>query len=462
MCSKWALNMLLVNLVEFVSESSRGLFLPSIYLLILSVGGDIKFMGVLTATYSAGRLVSGVSLGWLSMRYSYRVVYFIAISVAVVGNILYIMAPSSADPKSLLFISRTLVGFGAGNRSVCRANVATLTTKEDRLQYIAYLSCVIYLGYALTPGFGELFQSFNFEIMGYTIDKFTAPAFVLLTWQIVILFIIVVVMDDNIDFNDKPGFTVSHKNSIESNTSIISETASDVSENEIAPAIKDNMNSTAFSPGAVLVQAGLILFIWLNFLGRGATAILETISPSMFIHSVKKTQDDPIAVQDCSEFFLCLGIAGVVTFVALEKCQHICSDLNLLVCGFIVCGLGLCVMAYDADNIGIVQLTIGEGLVWSIGAPITNAVTIAAFSKMLGNIRQGNYMGLIGAWGSAGRIVFPLLCGYVSHSFALGATGCLCFLAAGAVIMYDTRVQQSLHSITSVSSETTALLSNRV
>jgi ceroid-lipofuscinosis MFS transporter 7 len=452
--------MILVNLVEFVSESSRGLFLPSIYLFTLSLGGDMEFMGVLTATYSAGRLVSGVFLGWLSMRQSYRFVYFVAIGIAVVGNILYIMAPYSDDPRTLLFLSRTLVGFGAGNRSVCRANVATLTTKDDRLQYIAYLSGVVYLGYALTPGLGKLFQNWDFYVLGYEINKFTAPAFLLLIWEIIVLFVIAVGMDDNVDFMNKPGYKMSHKNSVESNTSIVSETASDASENEPAPTSK--VNNTAFSPGAVLVQAGLVLFICLNFVGRGAAAILETISPSMFIQSIHKTQEDPTAVKLCSEFFLYLGIVGVVMFVALDKFRHVCSDLKLLVGGFMICGLGLCIMAYSPLNIGLVQLSIGEGLVWSIGSPIINAVTIAAFSKMLGNnARQGNAMGLIGASGSAGRIVLPLLCGYLSHSFALGATGCLCFLASWAVVMYDKRVQQSLYNAMPVSSETTALLNNK-
>ena len=69
---QWRANMVLVNAVEFVSESSRGLTLPTLYLYVKSLGGDVRHLSVLIAIFSVGRLVASPLFGWISQHVSFR------------------------------------------------------------------------------------------------------------------------------------------------------------------------------------------------------------------------------------------------------------------------------------------------------------------------------------------------------------------------------------------------------
>ena len=66
------------------------------------------------------------------------------------GDMAYFRSRGLAFP--VLAVARFLCGFGAGNRSVCRANVARLTLMEQRLQFLTVLQATVYFGYAVTPG----------------------------------------------------------------------------------------------------------------------------------------------------------------------------------------------------------------------------------------------------------------------------------------------------------------------
>ncbi|KAL0591819.1 hypothetical protein ABG067_000962 [Albugo candida] len=153
----WYMQMFLINLVEFSAESSRGIVLPTLFLYGKSLGGSIAFMGILTSVFSVGRLISSTVFGWMCDRWTFKAVYIISSVICLFGNVLYLLADEHVvNSKYLLAISRFIVGFGAGNRSVCRANVAAITTVSQRLKYLTILATVVFLGYALTPGFGSL------------------------------------------------------------------------------------------------------------------------------------------------------------------------------------------------------------------------------------------------------------------------------------------------------------------
>jgi len=52
----------------------------------------------------------------------------------------------------------------------------------------------------------------------------------------------------------------------------------------------------------------------------------------------------------------------------------------------------------DTADIALPRFVFGYALVWSIGSPITGALTIVTFSKILGSKPQGSYMGYIGTY----------------------------------------------------------------
>ncbi|KAI9998875.1 hypothetical protein PInf_003535 [Phytophthora infestans] len=165
--SQWYINMFMINFVEFAAESSRGVVLATLFLYTKSLGGDLAFMGMLTSLFSVGRLISSTVFGWMCDHYSFRSVYLVSSGICLMGNVIYLIADQHVTGSlTALAASRFIVGFGAGNRSVCRADVASITTINQRLTYLTMLATVVFLGYALTPGLGSLVANTDTYVLG--------------------------------------------------------------------------------------------------------------------------------------------------------------------------------------------------------------------------------------------------------------------------------------------------------
>ncbi|KAG7387068.1 hypothetical protein PHYPSEUDO_014722 [Phytophthora pseudosyringae] len=77
-----------------------------------------------------------------------------------------------------LAASRFIVGFGAGNCSVCRADVSSIMTINQRLTYVTMLATVVIFGYALTPGLGSLVANTDTYLLGILFNKLTLPGLI--------------------------------------------------------------------------------------------------------------------------------------------------------------------------------------------------------------------------------------------------------------------------------------------
>ena len=85
---QWRLNVAIVNAIEFVSESARGLVMPSLYLYCLRLGGDLDFMIYITVTFSIGRMLSGLLFGYLMDHSCKKNAYVLSLILASVGQVL--------------------------------------------------------------------------------------------------------------------------------------------------------------------------------------------------------------------------------------------------------------------------------------------------------------------------------------------------------------------------------------
>lgn len=346
----------------------------------------MMFMGLLTSVFSVGRLLSSVYLGWLCDRCSFKTVYLLSTIICLVGNILYIVPSANiAGSKHILAVSRFLVGFGAGNRSVCRANVAAVTTVKQRLKYITILSAVVFLGYALTPGLGSLTSDADFHILGAHINHFTAPGLILIAINCITLLGLLLVFDETSGKGDAPSDSPSLSTTVDT----------DPEDESVVP--------------MSLVKLGLWIFIWLNFTARGVLSVFETINVPLFFEATGEDPTSREAVLHSSNYQFCLGIAGLLTYACITTCRKHVSDVLWLVIGFSCMGLGNIILSILPSEISYFRLTFSEILVWSIGCPITAAVIVAAFSKIIGGKPQGMYMGILGAAGSISRVVLPML-----------------------------------------------------
>ena len=112
-------------MIEIASEASRGLTLPTMYLYVRELGGDLGTLASLVSTFSLGRMIASPLFGAMAEKHTYALGFVMSISISIAGNILWCACSNHELPAeqrfAILFISRFITGFGAGNRSICRA-----------------------------------------------------------------------------------------------------------------------------------------------------------------------------------------------------------------------------------------------------------------------------------------------------------------------------------------------------
>ncbi|OWZ22442.1 Major Facilitator Superfamily (MFS) transporter [Phytophthora megakarya] len=403
--------MVLLHLSEFGAEAARGLVLPTLFTYVQELGGGLEDIGLLTALFSVGRFFSSLLFGWLCDRTSFRVLYNVAGVCAVVGNVLYILPYSpSVHSRTVLALSRFVIGFGAGNRSVCRANIAMLTRVDQRLQYFTLFATVVFLAYALTPGLGSVVGDTQVDVVGDLLqfNRFTAPGFFLVALNLITIVFNNLIYDNSISRDDAPQ-----------------------SPKEVTPPILSDRT----------VTIGILVFIFLNFNARGILSIFETVNVPLFLEMTNRNttaeQDSVEATQDASSFYLGVGLFGLISYGSVQILRkkvvrrwlsafRSLSDVGFLLFGFTMLLIGnailltLCADMHvnnersdDIDEDHSKQqfnvFVTAEVFVWSVGCPLTSAVVVSAFSTVLGSRPQGLLMGIFGASASVARMVLPFL-----------------------------------------------------
>ncbi|KAG6613317.1 Major Facilitator Superfamily (MFS) [Phytophthora cinnamomi] len=432
----WYAHMALIHLSEFGAEAARGLVLPTLFTYVQELGGGLEDIALLTALFSVGRFFSSLLFGWLCDRTSFRVLYNVAGACAVVGNLMYVLPYSaSVHSRTLLALSRFVIGFGAGNRSVCRANIAMLTRVDQRLQYFTLFATVVFLAYALTPGLGSVVGDTQIEIGGDLLqfNRFTAPGFLLVALNLITIVFNNIIYDDSVSREDAPQSpTASSAPSPETTKPAEKVLAIAVDEAEDGDAAKAKPAQGSSGPELSdrAVTVGMLVFIFLNFNARGILSIFETVNVPLFLEMTNRNttaeQDSVQATQDASTFYLIVGLLGLISYGSVQILRKKVSDVGFLLFGFAMLLVGNAVLltlcadmhvnnerSDDIDEAHSQQqfniFVAAEIFVWSIGCPLTSAVVVSAFSKVLGSRPQGLLMGVFGASASIARMVLPFL-----------------------------------------------------
>ncbi|KAH7484648.1 hypothetical protein KRP22_005812 [Phytophthora ramorum] len=433
----WYAHMVLIHLSEFGAEAARGLVLPTLFTYVQELGGGLEDIGLLTALFSVGRFFSSLLFGWLCDRTSFRVLYNVAGVCAVLGNLLYVLPYSpSVHSRTVLALSRFVIGFGAGNRSVCRANIAMLTRVDQRLQYFTMFATVVFLAYALTPGLGSVVGDTQVEIVGDLLqfNRFTAPGFLLVALNLLTIIFNNLIYDDSVTRDDAPESPKLHVTS-ERQEAVLAiavegsqNNVEEIDKTKTAQPCQREVAPPILSDRAVAV--GMLVFIFLNFNARGILSIFETVNVPLFLEMTNRNtteeQDSVQATQDASTFYLVVGLFGLISYGSVQILRKKVSDVGFLLFGFAMLLVGntillaLCADMHvnnersdDIDEDHTQQqfdiFVAAEIFVWSIGCPLTSAVVVSAFSKVLGSRPQGLLMGVFGASASVARMLLPFL-----------------------------------------------------
>ncbi len=140
----------LIFAVVFLDLLGFGLVIPQlgVYSRLFDASGAVQ--GVLIASYSVAQFFFAPLLGRWSDRIGRRPVLLLSLATTLLGYVLFAMAHN----LTLLFASRIIDGLGGANVSTAQAYLADITPQEKRAKAMGLIGAAFGLGFILGPAIG--------------------------------------------------------------------------------------------------------------------------------------------------------------------------------------------------------------------------------------------------------------------------------------------------------------------
>ena len=152
-----------IFLIVFIDLFGFGIILPLLPYIAELYHANAFTIGLIMAVYSLCQFIASPILGRLSDRHGRKSLLIISQLGSVAGYIL--LAVSHTLP--LLFLSRVIDGLTGGNISVANAYVADITTPKNRAKGMGYIGAAFGLGLTLGPAIGGQLARISFAAPAY-------------------------------------------------------------------------------------------------------------------------------------------------------------------------------------------------------------------------------------------------------------------------------------------------------
>lgn len=108
-CNKFKTSTRIIYFYTVCVGMSGGLFLPTLWPFVHSLGGSKSFLGVVISAYHIGRIFGAPFFGFLSDTFGHKSALVTCSSAILMGSVFYAMARNLL----ILFIGYTIIGIGA-------------------------------------------------------------------------------------------------------------------------------------------------------------------------------------------------------------------------------------------------------------------------------------------------------------------------------------------------------------
>ena len=142
--------LLLVVFINFVGIGALIPILP--FTVVDQLGYTESVMTLLLACFSLAMFIGNPILGRLSDKLGRKRILIASISIATAAHFWFAIS----EDITILFISRILAGFGAGNIGVIQAIIADNSERQDRARMMGLMGACIGAGFVLGPALGGL------------------------------------------------------------------------------------------------------------------------------------------------------------------------------------------------------------------------------------------------------------------------------------------------------------------
>jgi multidrug resistance protein len=147
-----------IFLVIVVDILGMTIILPLLPFYAEQMGASATTVGLLVSTFAVCQLIGGPILGRLSDRFGRRPLLLVSQAGTLIGFVIL----AYAHNLWLLFISRVIDGFTAGNISLAQAYIADVTKPEERTRSFAIIGIAFGLGFLIGPAVSGFLSQFGY------------------------------------------------------------------------------------------------------------------------------------------------------------------------------------------------------------------------------------------------------------------------------------------------------------
>ncbi|KAK2863179.1 hypothetical protein Q5P01_002712 [Channa striata] len=459
--SRWR-SIRIMYFTMFLSSVGFTIVITSIwpYLQKIDESADASFLGWVVAAYSLGQMVASPIFGLWSNYRPRREPLVCSIFINLSANIYYTYAYlPRTNNKFHMLISRTFVGFGAGNVAVVRSYVAGATSLKERTSAMANMSACQALGFILGPALqaalsfiGEHGYTLNF--LKLQLNMYTTPALLAAAFGLInILLVLLVLREHHVDDNGRHAQAINYTS--EDSVDIVEETEESIDQ--------------------VAVLTSNVLFFVVMFI----FAIFETIATPLSMDMFAWTRKEAVLYNGI--IICCIGFESILVFLVVKVASKRVGDRPVLLAGLAIIFCGFFTLLpwgnhypkiqwADIKNNSLVsrmseatiasnssldptgcpyeqtwcQYTpaiylaqyISSDILIGVGYPACNVMSYTLYSKILGPKPQGVYMGWLTASGSGARTLGPV---FVSQIYTIfgprWAFSLICGMVVGSIIL---------------------------
>lgn len=207
----------------------------------------------------------------------------------------------------------------------------------------------------------------------------------------------------------------------------------------------DDFAMRTTSIGITVYDACILGCLLLNVSTKGSIASFETLGVAFAAsHFGLESSVSGSIVGTC-------GTLGVVALLSMGRLAKIMTDIQMIVGGMIVMVISVASLlgleeGDDGDN-PTWRYWLAMILMYSIAYPIGHTAVIGLFSKIVGRRPQGTLLGWFASAGSAARIVFPLMSGYVTQLASINVVFIILCVVLSLSILFTMLARETLQNL---------------
>ncbi len=347
----------LIFLTVFIDMVGFGIIIPVLPLYAQHFDATPLQIGWLTGIYSGMQIIFTPILGRLSDRVGRRPVLIVSLA----GTALGFLVMGWANSLALLFVARIIDGISGGNISTAQAYIADISTRENRSRSMGIIGAAFGLGFTFGPMIGGVMSHISYSAPFYFAAGLAAVNVVLLYF----------ILPESLSAEDR------------------------------AHPQKRTRMSDVFQHGNSRMFGTIVATYFFSITGFAImTTLFALFTEKQFGFDARKT----------GYLFGFIGIISVILQGGLiGRLVKTFGETALARTGLLLLAVALALLPFAAS----IPMLLAACAALAIANGLVNPTLNGLASQMIDRSWQGRALGLMQSAGSVGRLIGPLLGGWL-------------------------------------------------